>query len=281
MGYNAKNRWPELLAEHGYDPVMRYPTGWHLTYLSEPVGAAPSKAHPGGPGPLMIEGSWYCPAVQALSIRRLAIRLRDIRDYRTHDSQIRARMAHLMGLNGAVRRAAATRGRPRADAPADMRDKVALVCPAAQGRVRCPLRAESLQLDARDHYTVRPTFDPGTYECCSRNQITVTMTPRQSKIYQRALPAGSWEHALVFEEMRALNEQAFARVKSPHATDLNSLSYGARREPLQMLQLAIAFAVSNRALQRGFRPGVSTYRENLRKLERWIGAPPARIPNLA
>lgn len=280
MGYTALRGWASLMRERGFDPVMRYPTGWRLTSPAAPPGDAPTPEHPGGPGPILIEGSWHCPAVQAITSRRLAVRLRDIKDTRAHDQLVRARLSHLMGLNGHPVEAR-RRGRPRRGETPQTHLTVALVCPAGQGRVRCPHRPDSMTLDARDHYTVNPEFPADAYECCSRNQISVRMTAKQARLYQRALPAGSWEHTLWYEELRALNERIFAYTKSPHITNLHNLVIGPRREPIQMIALATAFAVTNRAIQRNFRPYESTYNANWAKLEANIGAPPTRIPNLS
>ncbi|MDT5279946.1 MAG: hypothetical protein QOJ20_1141 [Mycobacterium sp.] len=52
--------------------------------------------------------------------------------------------------------------------------------------------------------------------CCQQSTTRVTLTPRQLKKAQWGPVPASWDHMLHFEAGRALTEQRFALLKSPH-----------------------------------------------------------------
>jgi hypothetical protein len=84
-----------------------------------------------------------------------------------------------------------------------------------------------------------------------------------------------------FEAARALTEQRFSHLKSPHVTGLAKLTYGPRRDPMVKLIMAMAVVVSNWASQTNFDP--AKVREEsidirMRQLAADLGHEPARTP---
>ncbi|OZC33060.1 hypothetical protein [Gordonia polyisoprenivorans] len=114
--------------------------------------------------------------------------------------------------------------------------------------------------------------------------MTITLTDDQRKRQQLSQFApGSNDHAIYFEAARALTEQRFSLIKSRTMVGLVHLKYGARREPLVKLVLAMAFAVVNvREIER-FEASNRNRPESIaakwRRLERDIGQSPIRMPN--
>jgi hypothetical protein len=101
------------------------------------------------------------------------------------------------------------------------------------------------------------------------------MTERQAREYQ-PLPAGSWEHALIYESGRALTENGFSLLKSPYLTRLDNVSAGPRREPFMKLLIAIAVALTNRQLAMHQYSEQDSYSERLDRIRAAIGREPFR-----
>lgn len=283
MGYNVKRPWADVMFKHGYSTLGRLPENWNFVHPAENPGS-PTKGKDTGqaPGPIMIEGSFVCPAI-GLARPRLGIETNDFNaeDTRAHDRKLKRRLPFLMGTNSRLQRARRP-GRPRKgdDSQAGQSYKLSLVCPADQGRVRCPLKVASMQADSDEVPTAEPDWPAERYECCSRMHTTVTLTERQAREYQ-VIPRGSWEHAHTFEGFRSLNEQEFSMMKSPHITNVTSVNIGPRREPFLKLVLAIAVAVTNLHVADAFTPNTDdSYQERWRRVEGALGHPPTRIPPL-
>lgn len=99
-------------------------------------------------------------------------------------------------------------------------------------RVRCPLKPDSMTATPIGTPTAVPTWTAEEYRCCAKSSVTVTLTPDQLRMAQWNLVPGSWEHGLYFEAARALTEQRFSLLKSPHITGIANLTWGPRREPM-------------------------------------------------
>lgn len=282
MGYNVKRSWSSMLLQHHYDPVVRYPETWTRRRPTQRPGG-PSTEHPGGPGPIMIEGALYCPYAAHLPAQSLAVRYESVLSSGSvaeHDALIRARHDLLMGTNGRLK-VARPPGRPRSDTPAPTRVTLPVVCPADQGRVRCPLRPESQRVDPADAVTITPDWDADHFECCSRMHTTITLTDDQARDCQ-PLPGGSWEHMLTFEAYRARTEALFSRAKNRSMGGITSLNEGPRRNPWLALTIAIGFAVTNMRAQAGRDTDAveagDTITERWKELQMTLGYAPAKLP---
>lgn len=301
MGYNGKNGYAEMLYGFGYSPVGRYPKTNHTVseFLPLPGERDPDQV---APGPIMASGAIYCPFAAGLIgddkgwVRRSADLLKDGGE--EHDRALAARLPLLMGTNSRLRMAALNSGRPSKTAPRVEVPKIDVICPAVQGRVRCPLKPESMIAPSEQVRTIQPTWAAESKKCCSQGHVTVSLSPQQFKQYQPAYVPGSWEHTFVYEAVRSLNERAFGIVKSPHESNVQKMNWGARREPIIMLSIALMVAISNYKRQWGVtepseeteeltelamphKPEeliIDSYLENLAKLERRLGRAPTLVP---
>lgn len=293
MGYNPKRGFADLMLDYEYSPVARYPKTWNLTFASvhprseesrRPSGNGAELKPPPLPGPVQIAGAFYCPAALDFADLHRARRTREMladKEFRLHDDRLRRLLPLLMGTNSRPHRARTIPGRPALGAPEPMSVKQELVCPAAQRRVRCPLKPDSVTETPSGTLTVTPTWAAADKVCCAKSSVTVTLTPDQLRMAQWNLVPGSWEHALYFEAARSLTEQRFSLLKSPHITGIASLTWGPRREPMIKIILALAVAATNLRIQAKFDPQkarIESTKVRWRQLAAHLGHEPVRVP---
>lgn len=282
MGYNQKQHFNDACVELGYSPVVRYPRSWRTLWASSGrehcVRGVPA-------GPVQISGDFYCPCAASLSRGMPLVRktddMRDADGFDQQDRRLERLLPLLMGTNSRPYRARA-QGRPRKDADPDTGSmRIDLVCPAVQGRVRCPLKPASMMADP-SVVTVQPSWGPEAYRCCSQSQVTVTYSKDQWRMATWGLTPGSWEHTVYFEAARALTEQRFSILKSPHITGFSDLRWSARREPAIALLIALWVGTANRSIQDSHaarrQRGRSSIARRFRMIEEDLGRPPVRLP---
>lgn len=283
MGYIAANDFARLMLDREYAHVSRYPKHWGTVLPSANAPGAPSEQLP---GPVQGYGAFYCPAAMPKLKAGLVHRNRDLLDsdeFRRHDRRLANLLPYLMGTNSRPKLARPTRGRPRLGDPApDKVVKIDVVCPAVQGRCRCPLKPASMDTAPVDAPLVEPTWAAAQYTCCEKSSTTVSLTAEQFKRAQFGLVPGSWEHATYYEAARSLTEQRFSILKSQHVTGYQTLTWAPRREPMVKLIIALTVAAANRTAQ-GRRVGEISQREEsidirMRQLTRDLGHDPTRTP---
>lgn len=282
MGYNNKNGFGALMLQMQYSPVVRYPQNWDLEH---PCANPPGGPEGPPPGPVQYAGAFFCPAVMD--------RIKDHRTpsteellnndgYRAHDRRLRQIYPFLMGYHSRPAMADIQNGRPRLGAaPPQQRAKIRLVCPAALGTVKCPLRPESMNTDVLGLPEAKPDWPAEAKACCHNSSISVYLTDRQLQLAQWDLVPGSTEHTLYYEAARALTEQRFSQLKSRHVAGLQDLTTGPRRTPMTKIAVALAAAAVNIIAQQNHDP--TKVREEsidirLRQLAKDLGQPPARMP---
>ena len=284
MGY-LKKGWGTWQIENGYAAIFRYPENWTSLVLPavDPTGANRKNA----PGPTQIEGNFYCPAaVELYNGRRMIRPLRTILDkdaWEAHDVRLKRMMPMVMGVNRRAYEAGERRGRPTRGSDGKRVMKMEFTCPAALGNVRCA-RWLNPATDGRDDL---PFIDPGpevpVYRCCRQKATVVTLTDDQVQRQQHSqyIP-GSWMHAITYEAYRALTEQRFDLVRRRPSTGLEHLKYGARREPVVCITIAVAFAVVNWLTIQGFKhrgiPDFESIDERWQQLTDDLGHDPATEP---
>ena len=253
MGYNVKRLFNDELLAAGYAPVVRYPKSWRTVFASDSAaGDEPAS------GPLQIAGEFYCPAARDIAgtgkiVRRTMELLAEDDGFERQDARLEALFPLIMGTNSRPYRARQGRGRPRKDENESEKPvKIDLVCPAVQGRVRCPLKPASMALASEGALEISPSWTADHYKCCARSSITHTFTAEQWKRAQWGLVPGSWEHATYYEASRAITEQRFSIMKSPHITGMESFKRGVRREPMLYITLALWVASTNLSIQEQF-----------------------------
>lgn len=282
MGYNNKQHFNDELLAAGYAPVVRYPQNWRTVFGSDTAaGDEPAS------GPLQIAGEFYCPAAREIAgtgkiVRRTMELLAEDDGFERQDARLEALFPLIMGTNSRPYRARQGRGRPRKDeADTERPVKIDLVCPAVQGRVRCPLKPASMTRASEDAPEISPSWSADHYKCCARSSITHTFTPEQWKRAQWGLVPGSWEHATYYEAARAITEQRFSIMKSPHVTGMDSFKRGVRREPMLYITLALWVASTNLAIQESFErktTGQDSMTRRLRMVREDTGRDLAKVP---
>lgn len=280
MGYNPKHDFPHVMLKHQYSPVVRYPKDWTL---SQPSAHPPGTSETTEPGPIQHAGAFYCPAAQQALSKLTVPRSRDLLasgKWEQHDNRLSAALPFLMGTNSRPV-ISGLRGRPTLGLKRVSYVKQELVCPAVQLRVRCPLKPESMDAAGFGVPLAEPTWQAEDRICCRQSTMRLVLTERQLNRAQWGMVPGSWEHMLVFEAGRSMTEQRFSLLKSPHITDLSDMKWGARREPMIKLLLALAVAATNHQIQKthAARP-VRTESVDIRwrQLTYHLGHEPTRIP---
>jgi hypothetical protein len=88
-------------------------------------------------------------------------------------------------------------------------------CPAAMGKIRCPLRPASMTLD-RDHPEIlQPPEHPPA--CCAQQTITVPPAVLAKTAQKHDYPSAAWRRSYA---RRTGAERGFATVKDPAASDI-------------------------------------------------------------
>ena len=193
----------DVLADSGYS--HRVPGNWAAPLRR--VGAAlVQDLHPGDRGPkgthqgaVTANGNLYCPQAPRplLELGPLA--------------------------RGATKEQAAARDAKTAEAArcklgrltADDEDGCHRVqCPAAAGKVRCPLRPAPVTLDRDRPEILTPPEHPQA--CCTRQTLTVPPDVLAKTAQKHDYPAAAWRRSCA---RRTAAERVFATVKDPAASD--------------------------------------------------------------
>jgi len=168
----------------GYSPVM--------DYRADQLGIQASSQ-----GALLVEGSWYCPALPEPLIAATAV----LRDHATgrpaYDTQITARAAYRL---------------KRKDGP-DADGYERLSCPAlgAHPRLMCPLRQASLSPRDGRAKVLQPPAEPP--KICT--QTAITIAPDVGARYRQDLPYGSPAWHKSYATLRNTIEGLNGLVKDP------------------------------------------------------------------
>jgi hypothetical protein len=122
-----------------------------------------------------------------------------------------------------------------------------LTCPAAAGKIRCPLRPASMTLDRSRPEILNPPGHPPA--CCTQQTITVGPDVAAKTRQKHDYPSAAWRRSYA---RRTSAERGFATIKDPAAT---SIARGWCRlmglTPL-MLWLACALIVRNQRILTAF-----------------------------
>lgn len=284
MAYNQKKGFNDMCLDLGYSPVVRYPVSWNTVFASEsPEHIVDGQAA----GPVQLAGDFYCPVAQGLAgkwkLVRKTVDLKDEKDgFDQHDRRLEKLLPLLMGTNSRPYRKRARTGRPKnGETVEDQWVRGDLVCPAVQGRVRCPLKPASLSVNDPVIPTLNPTWSAERYRCCSKSQVTVALSDKQWKRATWGLTPGSWEHATYFEAARSATEQRFSSLKSAHLAGFEHLKWSPRREPMISLLIALWVAATNVSIQESHRNGrtrPSSIKKRKNQIQEDLGRSPVRIP---
>jgi hypothetical protein len=195
----------DLLADSGYAhrvaeswalPVRRL--GARLVQDLHPHDRGPKGTHMGA---TVLNGNLYCPATPAalLDLGPLA-RGASEEEVAAHDRKATELSAHKLG--------------PIAGYDADGYRRVA--CPAARGKLRCPLRPDSMELPHTRPEVLSPPEHPPP--CCSQRTITVPPSVNAKTAQKHDYPSA--EHRRSYAR-RSAAERAYATVKDPASNDIS------------------------------------------------------------
>ena len=194
----------DVLADSGYAhrvaetwalPVRRL--GADLVQDLHPADRGPKGTHMGA---IRANGNLYCPATPA-ALLELGPLHRGATEAETaaHDRRARELARHKLA--------------PIAGYDADGYRRVA--CPAARGKLRCPLRPGSMELGHTRPEVLSPPEHPP--RCCSQQTITVPPAVNAKTAQKHDYP--SPEHRRSYAR-RSAAERAYATVKDPASNDL-------------------------------------------------------------
>ena len=195
----------DVLADSGYAhrvaetwalPVRRL--GARLIQDLHPHDRGPKGTHMGA---ILANGALYCPATPS-SLLELGPLHRGATEAETaaHDQKAAELRRHRLA--------------PIAGYDPDGYHRVG--CPAARGKLRCPLRAESMGLDHTRPEVLAPPEHPPT--CCSQRTITVPPSVNAKTAQKHDYP--SPEHRRSYAR-RSAAERAYATVKDPASNDIS------------------------------------------------------------
>ena len=195
----------DVLADSGYS--HRVPQNW-----ASPLRAAGAQLvqdlHPHDRGPkgthqgaIIANGSLYCPRTPRtlLELGPLA-RTATPQQAAGHDAKTAEAARYKLG-------------RLTAD-DADGYHRVA--CPAAAGKVRCPLQPSSMTLDRDRPEVLTPPQDPQA--CCTQQTITVPPDVNAKTRQKHDYPSAAWRRSYA---RRTSAERGFATAKDPASNDIS------------------------------------------------------------
>jgi hypothetical protein len=195
----------DIIADSGYS--HRVPATW-----ADPLRAAGASLvqdlHPSDRGPrgthqgaIIASGCLYCPKTPRPLLELVPLPPgASAADTAVHDQKTAELARYKLGVHA------------RDDADGYRRH----VCPAAAGKIRCPLRPESMTLDrSRPEVLSVPEHPPA---CCTQKTITagpgITARTRQKHDY----PSAQWRHSYA---RRTAAERFNASVKDPAASNID------------------------------------------------------------
>jgi hypothetical protein len=89
-------------------------------------------------------------------------------------------------------------------------------CPAAMGKIRCPLRPPSMALDRGRPEILQPPQDPQA--CCTQQTITVPPEVTAKTAHKHDYPSAAWRRSYA---RRTGAERSFATAKDPATNDIS------------------------------------------------------------
>jgi hypothetical protein len=194
----------DVLADSGYS--HRVPRNWasplraagaQLVQDLHPHDRGPKGAHQGA---IIANGSLYCPATPRalLELGPLA-RAATPQQAAGHDARTAEAARHKLGRLTA----------------SDEDGYHRVQCPAAAGKVRCPLQPSSMTLDRDRPEILTPPEYPQA--CCTQQTITVPPDVLAKTAQKHDYPSAAWRRSYA---RRTSAERAFATAKDPASNDI-------------------------------------------------------------
>jgi hypothetical protein len=191
----ADSGYSHRIAAHWAAPLRN--AGAALIHDLHPSDRGPRGTHAGA---IIANGSLYCPATPRtlLEIAPLA-RAATPAQAAQHDARTAEAARHKLA-------------RLTAD---DADGYHRLQCPAAAGKIRCPLRPASMTLDRGRPEVLAPPQDPQA--CCTQQTITVPPHVNAKTRQKHDYPSAAWRRSYA---RRSGAERGFATAKDPASNDI-------------------------------------------------------------
>jgi hypothetical protein len=194
----------DLLADSGY--AHRDPAAWAIP-LRAAGASLVQDLHPHDRGPrgthhgaVIASGCLYCPATPPALLHLGPLPPgADTSDTAAHDQQTAELARHKLGVHAAD--------------DADGYHRV--TCPAAAGKVRCPLRPDSMTLPRDRPEILTPPEHPPA--CCTQQTITVPPDVAAKTRQRHDYPSAPWRHSY---QRRTSAERVFSTIKDPATTTI-------------------------------------------------------------
>jgi hypothetical protein len=195
----------DVLADSGYS--HRVPGSWAVP-LRLAGAALVQDLHPHDRGPrgthegaVIANGNLYCPCTprSLLELGPLAPGAGRARA-EDHDRKTAEAARYKLGLHAA----------------ADAGGYCRVACPAAAGKVRCPLKPASMALDRDRPEILAPPEQPQA--CCTRQTVTVPPHVLAKTAQKHDYPSAAWRRSYA---RRTAAERGFATAKDPAASDIS------------------------------------------------------------
>jgi hypothetical protein len=196
----------DILYDTGYS--YRVASAWAIPLRL--LGASlVTDLHPNDRGPkgtykgaILCDGNLYCPATPEPLLRITPLVLGASEEQiKIHDRQIAELARYKLGRIS------------KDDAEGHHR----VECPAVAGKLRCPLRSESMSLDHSHPEVTKPPEEEPLPSCCSKKSITVP--PEVNAKTAQRLDFGSPAHRQSYGR-RSAAERSNATLKDPSSTDI-------------------------------------------------------------
>ncbi len=195
----------DILSDSGYS--HRVPRNW-ASPLRKAGAALIQDLHPSDRGPrgthagaIIANGNLYCP-----STPRTLLELTPL---------ARAATPAQAGQHDA-RTAEAARYKPGRLTADDADGYHRVQCPAAAGKIRCPVRPASMRLDRDRPEILQPPEDPQA--CCTQLTITVPPAVNAKTAQKHDYPSAAWRRSY---SRRSGAERGFATDKDPASNDIS------------------------------------------------------------
>jgi hypothetical protein len=222
----------DVLADSGY--AHRVPATW-----ASPLRAAGAELvqdlHPHDRGPrgthegsIIANGNLFCPATPAALLELIPLPPgASAAQAAAHDQQTAEMARYKLGLHAAE------------DAGGYRRH----ACPAAAGKIRCPLRPESMKLDRSRPEVLNPPEHPQA--CCTQHTITVPPSVTEKTRQKHDYPSAQWRASY---SRRTAAERYNSSIKDPAVNTIDRGWCRVMGLPPLLLRLACLTVVRNQRI---------------------------------
>ena len=251
QGYSHNIGFNVDLLRRGYSLLMHYAQDERRTFdLSREVDPNAEEF-----GPYLHHGAVVCPAARK-TIRTANMPVpppsaseRTVAKFEEQEKHLTALTMPVNGLPEVTQRRKPGRPRQGQQDTLETVVKVRVKCPAAAGKVRCPILGQASYLDPRNQDLPDVGFDAPLDDApkvCHSDTSTITFTQQRFRYYQPVME-GTYKHSDWMASNRSRDEGFNNLLTSTEVGNLQDRFLYSRRNPV--IAMAIAFAVASTNLK--------------------------------